>query len=121
MAHFALLDENNIVIGVYVVGDEFADTYAEWRATFGEKYVQTSYNTNHGVHKLGGTPLRKNYASIGGIYDETRDAFIPKKRFESWVLDETICDWVPPVPMPAYYEGGPDWRWDENTQSWIGV
>lgn len=121
MAHFAKLDENNVVVDVIVVGDEYQDTYAEWRATFGEKYVQTSYNTRNGVHILGGTPLRKNYAGIGGTYDEERDAFIPPKTFSSWVLDEDTCCWVPPVPMPEYYDGGPDYHWSEETLSWIAV
>lgn len=116
MAHFAELDENNIVVNVIVVGDEYANTFAETRATFGEKYVQTSFNTLAGVHKLGGTPLRKNYAMIGGTYDETRDAFIPLKGFESWVLNEETCMWEAPIPYPT---DGLFYMWDESTTSWV--
>jgi hypothetical protein len=118
MAHFAQLDENNKVIAVIVVGDEFADNYAEWRATFGEKYVQTSYNTYLGQHRNGGIPLRKNYAVVDGTYDEVRDAFIPIKQYPSWVLDEETCDWVPPIPQPL--EPG-RWAWHEEQQEWINI
>jgi hypothetical protein len=120
MAHFAKLDENNIVTGVYVIRDEDEETYAQWRATFGEKYVQTSYNTLHGVHRLGGTPLRKNYAGIGWSYDEERDAFIGPQPFPSWILNEETCDWEAPIPKPTDVELG-SWIWDEPTLSWKGM
>jgi hypothetical protein len=116
MAHFAELDENNVVVNVVVVGDEYADTYTELRATFGEKYIQTSYNTYRGVHRLGGTPLRKNYAVIGGTYDEARDAFITIQPFPSWILDEETCDWMAPIPKPNETSV---WKWDETNQGWI--
>jgi hypothetical protein len=116
MAHFAELDENNVVVNVVVVGDEYADTYTESRATFGEKYIQTSYNTYRGVHRLGGTPLRKNYAVIGGTYDEARDAFITIQPFPSWILDEETCDWMAPIPKPNETSV---WKWDETNQGWI--
>ena len=116
MAHFAELDENNVVVNVVVVGDEYADTYTESRATFGEKYIQTSYNTYRGVHRLGGTPLRKNYAVMGGTYDEARDAFITIQPFPSWILDEETCDWMAPIPKPNETSV---WKWDETNQGWI--
>jgi hypothetical protein len=116
MAHFAKLDENNIVTDVIVVGDEYAETYTEVRESHGEKYIQTSYNTYGGVHRLGGTPLRKNYAMVGGTYDEERDAFLPIKNFDSWVLNEETCCWEAPVAKP---NDGPYYLWDEDTISWV--
>jgi len=111
MAHFAKLDENNIVTGVYVVGDEYETTYAEWRKEFGEVYVQTSYNA-------ASNGFRKNYAGIGYSWDEGRDAFIPPKPFESWVLDEDTCRWEAPVPYP---NDGKVYLWDEGSLSWVEV
>ena len=108
MAHFAKLDENNIVTGVYVVGDEYETTYAEWRKEFGEVHVQTSYNA-------ASNGFRKNYAGIGYSWDEGRDAFIPPKPFESWVLDESTCQWTPPTPMPT---DGKMYRWNEEDLNW---
>jgi len=78
-------------------------------------WKQTSYNTVGGVHKLGGTPLRKNYAGIGMTYDEDRDAFIYKKPYNSWVLNETTCLWNAPVVMP---QDGKPYKWNEQTLSW---
>lgn len=108
MAHFAKLDENNIVTGVYVVGDEYEATYAEWRKEFGEVYVQTSYNNR----------IRFNYAGIGYSYDEVRDAFIPPKPFDSWVLDETTCHWNSPI---AYPQDGKMYGWNEELLQWIEI
>ena len=81
-------------------------------------YKQTSYNTHGGVHALGGTPFRKNYAGIGYTYDAQRDAFIPPKAFESWSLNEDTCLWEPPVAMP---DDGKIYTWDEATTSWVEV
>ena len=108
MAHFAKLDENNIVTGVYVVGDEYEATYAEWRKEFGEVYVQTSYNNR----------IRFNYAGIGYSYDKVRDAFIPPKPFNSWVLDEATCQWNSPVPYPS---DGKNYRWNEELSDWVAI
>jgi hypothetical protein len=104
MAHFAKLDENNIVVGVYVVGDEYEETYAESRLEFDEVYVQTSYNNN----------IRKQYAGIGYRYDAINDVFIAPQPYPSWSLDNNF-DWQPPTPRPE--EG--DWRWDENSLTWL--
>ena len=90
MAHFAKLDENNIVTGVYVVGDEYEATYAEWRKEFGEVYVQTSYNNR----------IRFNYAGIGYSYDEARDAFIAPEPEGNLGLDEATCQWIMPKLDP---------------------
>ena len=114
MAHFAKLDENNVVIFVTVGRQEDDGLEAELSARTGDVYKQTSYNTRGGVHLLGGTPLRKNYAGIGFTYDEARDAFIPPKPYESWVLTDS-CLWEAPVPRPE--EGGP-YEWNEESLSW---
>ena len=87
MAHFARV-ENGVVTQVIVIDQETLNT-GHWGDP--ASWVQTSYNTQGGVHSLGGTPLRKNYAGIGYTYDSVRDAFIPPKPFPSWVLDEITC------------------------------
>ena len=117
MSHFAKLDENNVVVFVTVGRQEDDGKETELTARTGDVYKQTSYNTRGGVHLLGGTPLRKNYAGIGFTYDEGRDAFIPPKPFESWVLNEDTCLWDAPTPMPS--EG--DWTWDEVAVAWKEV
>ena len=71
-----------------------------------------------GVQRMGGTPLRKNYAGVGYSYDRMRDAFIPPKPYPSWTLDEQTCWWVPPVPMP---QDGKRYMWDEPSLSWVEV
>jgi hypothetical protein len=117
MSHFAKLDENNIVTFVTVGRQEDDGLEAELCERTGDVYRQTSYNTSGGVHSLGGTPLRKNYAGIGFTYDETRDAFIPPQPFASWVLDEDTCLWVAPIAYPA--DGVHDW--DEQAGDWVEV
>ena len=79
---------------------------------------RTSYNTRGGEHVNGGTPFRKNYAGIGYTYDEARDAFIPPKPFDSWLLDEDTCLWESPVPYPT---DGEMYTWDEETTNWVAV
>ena len=96
MAHFAKLDENNVVVFVTVGRDEDDGLEAELSARTGDVYKQTSYNTFGGVHLLGGTPFRKNYAGIGFTYDEARDAFIPPQPSPDCTLDEDTCLWVCP-------------------------
>jgi hypothetical protein len=115
MSHFAQIDGNNIVTQVLVIEQDVVDT-----GLFGEpsSFIQTSYNTYGGVHKLGGTPLRKNYAGIGYTYDAGRDAFIPPKPFNSWVLNESTCQWDAPVAMPT---DDKRYTWDETTTNWVEV
>ena len=126
MAHFAKLDENNIVQRVEVVHNNEAPT-EEAGVAFLNKihktnavWKQTSYNTYGGVHQLGGTPFRKNYAGPDYTYDAARDAFIPPQNASSWTLNETTCRWDPPIPKP----GGPVTVWNEaayqadNTKGW---
>ena len=109
MAHFAKV-ENGMVTQVIVAVPAFINLLPDF-----DSWIQTSYNTFGGTHRLGGTPLRKNYAGIGYTYDSAKDAFIPPKEFNSWVLNEETCLWNPPIEMPA--EGGP-YIWDEETQNW---
>ena len=115
MAHFAKI-ENGIVTQVNVVDEEYFHANRETRYT--GQWVQTSYNTQGGIHLLGGTPLRKNYAGIGYTYDEARDAFIPPKPFNSWLLNEDTCQWDAPV---AYPTDGKLYMWDEEQQQWTEV
>ena len=97
MAHYAKV-QDNIVTQVIVAEASFFDTFID---TEPGEWIQTSYNTHGGVHSLGGTPLRKNYAGIGYSYDRTKDAFIPPKPFSSWILDDTTCRWKSPIDMPS--------------------
>ena len=93
MSHYAKI-ENNLVVEVIVAEQDFINTLSgEW--------VQTSYNTQGGVHRLGGTPLRKNYAGIGYTYDRIRDAFIPPKPDEEHTFDEFTCLWIAPYVEPV--------------------
>lgn len=92
MAHFAKLNAQNEVIAVLVGRDQ--DTETELSQKTGDTYKQTSYNTRGGVHILGGTPLRKNFAGIGMVYDPAKDAFLAKKPSVGvWELDEASCIW----------------------------
>ena len=111
MSHFAKIDANNIVIEVIVAEQPFIDSLPDK-----EKWIKTSYNTHGGKHLLGGDPLRKNYAGIGFLYDETKDAFIPPKIFESWVLNEETCLWEAPVPYPTDMK---NYIWDEEFLKWV--
>ena len=115
MAHFARLDSNNIVDFVVVGRDEDNGKEAELSARTGDVYKQTSYNTHGGVHALGGTPFRKNYAGLGYTYDAGRDAFIPQRPYPSWVLDEFSCLWNAPVPYPT---DGKRYSWNEESLAW---
>ena len=118
MAHFAKIDENNVVIFVEVVSNDVATNEQAGvdflNGLYGttDTWKQTSYNTYGNVHALGGTPFRKNYATIGGTYDSTRDAFIDVKPYNSWSLNETTCLWEAPIPYP---DDGNLYEWDEET------
>ena len=96
MAHWAEIDENNIVLRVTVGdnNDPNGDEGYKWLIdNLGGRWLKTSYNTKGGVHELAGTPFRKNYAGVGFTYDEQRDAFIPPKPEGNWVLNEETCQW----------------------------
>lgn len=115
MAHFAKLDENNVVLEVHVVSNEALvptneegsgiEFLTEWSGGYAN-WKQTSYNAS----------FRKNYASIGYVYDEQRDAFISPKPLPSFILNEETCQWEPPLPRPT---DGKKYAWDESTISWV--
>ena len=126
MAHFAKLNQDNIVVSINVVhnnellvdGTENEQKGINFLNTLfntSDNWKQTSYNTNRGVHKLGGTPFRKNYAGIGYTYDEDKDAFIPPQPYPSWPLNEDTCDYDPPV---AYPDDGKKYTWNEEITNW---
>lgn len=97
MSHWAELDENNVVLRVTVGSNEEPDEGYQWLLdNLGGTWVKTSYNTRGGEHLFGGTPFRKNYAGIGFTYDEARDAFIPPKPGDDWILNEDTCLWELP-------------------------
>jgi len=121
MAHYAFLDDNNIVTEVIVGVDEGVDGI-DWEQHYGEFRGQvckrTSYNTHGGIRKDSGTPYRGNYAGVGLIYDEMIDAFIHPQPYESWMLNNSTFLWEPPVPYPT---GEAEYVWDEPSVSWIEV
>ena len=125
MAHYAFLDENNVVTEVItgVKEDELIEgkTPEQWYGEFrGQVCKRTSYNTIGNQHLTGGTPFRGNYAGVGFTYDSTFDVFIPVKPYPSWKLNYTTYQWEPPIAMPEPVEGF--WhKWSEHNQEWIKV
>ena len=122
MAHYAFLNMQNIVTEV-IVGKDETDGPTNWEMHYGNIREQvckrTSYNTRGGVHANGGSPFRKNYAGIGYTYDFARDAFIPPKPFDSWILNETTCLWEAPVAMPTTeLEDNQYYSWNESIVNW---
>jgi hypothetical protein len=126
MASFAKIGLNNKVIEVLSVhNNELKDSNGVEQEVNGIDFLtkltgyplwkQTSYNTYGGVHNNNGIPLRKNHAGIGMTYDENRDAFIPKKPFNSWILNETTCLWNAPIAKP---QDNYTYRWNESTLTW---
>jgi hypothetical protein len=122
MAHYALLDGDNIVVAV-ITGrdeDEVVDGVSDWETYYGDFHAmtckRTSYNTYAGEHRDGGIPFRLNYASIGMLYDPERDGFIEtSSHFPSWVFNDVTGVYEPPIPPP---DDSGDWAWDEDSQSW---
>ena len=121
MANFCKLGIGNIVEKIVVVSNDIATTeqagvdFLNNLYGTNDAWKQTSYNTRGGVHKLGGTPFRKNYAGIGWKYNQTRDAFISPKPFNSWILNEETCLWEAPVALPDTENS---YNWNEDTQQW---
>jgi hypothetical protein len=126
MASFAKIGLNSKVIEVLSVNNEvLKDSNGVEREDIGIDFLtkltgwaiwkQTSYNTHGGVHLNNKTPFRKNLASIGYTYDEDRDAFIPKKPYNSWILNEQTCLWEAPI---AYPTDGQKYQWNEQIQNW---
>ena len=130
MASFAKI-ENNIVIAVHsVVNEVIKDSNGIEQEQLGIEFLkslygqdtnwkQSSYNTVIGIHRLGGTPFRKNHAGIGYSYDEQRDAFIPPKLYNSWILNEETCIWEPPIIKPIeQLEENQYYSWNEDIINW---
>ena len=121
MAHFCKIGKGSKVEKVVVVSNDVATTEQAGIDFLNNLYgtndvwKQTSYNTLKGVHLLGGTPFRKNFAGIGWKYDQTRDAFIPPKPFASWTLNETTYHWYSPI---VYLDDGQNYYWNETNQTW---
>jgi len=119
MAHFAKVNqENNLVETIIVVSDEFENdgqNYINSTLNKPGNWVQTSYNTINNTHKLGGTPLKGNFASVGYSYDEERDIFLPPKPFNSWTLNEANADWEAPIARP---DDDSFYAWNEVLQTW---
>ena len=122
MAHYAFLDENNIVTEVITGRNEteLIEGITDWEKAYGDyrgqKCVRTSYNTLGNVHTLGGTPLHKNYAGIGYSWDGT--GFAAPQPFPSWALNKDTYVWEAPTPMPT---DDKIYNWDEATTSWVEV
>jgi|TARA_R110000822_G_scaffold102774_4_gene229255 hypothetical protein len=128
MAHFAKLDENNIVTKVVVVHNDVATSESAGAAFLNNMYgtsdtwKQTSYNTYGNQHKLGGTPFRKNYAGVGFTYDASNDAFIDAKPFDSFTLNDSTYLWESPITFP---DDGKSYYWNEtlyqsdNSKGWV--
>ena len=130
MAYFAKLNSKNIVEQVISINNAvITDANGAEQEQLGINFInqlyntndtwkQTSYNTIGGIHKLGGVPFRKNYASIGYTYDSQRDAFIPKKLFNSWILNENNCNWEAPVAYPVDSNVNNRYKWNEEILNW---
>jgi hypothetical protein len=129
MASFAKIGLNSKVIAVVSVNNEvLKDALGIEREELGIQFLnelykwpiwkQTSYNTKAGIHNNDGTPFRKNHAGIGYTYDEDRDAFIPKKPYNSWILNEQTCNWEAPIPIPSDASIDKKYQWNENLANW---
>lgn len=121
MAHYARVNAKGVVEQVIVAEQDFIDNLPD-----ASSWIQTSYNTYGGEHKLGGTPLRKNFAGVGFLYDAKMDAFIPPPPYLSWILNKETCLWEAPIPFPADCNlaipaGDKHYKWDEETTNWIEV
>jgi hypothetical protein len=114
MSHFAKVLDGRVV-NVIVAEPEFFETFVD---TSPGTWIQTSYNTYGNTHKLGGTPLRGNFASIGYNYDHQNDVFYAPQPYASWTINQTTWLWDAPIPMP---QDDKWYKWDEATVSWIEV
>tara|TARA_R100001086_G_C11769133_1_gene240398 strand:+ start:436 stop:816 length:381 start_codon:yes stop_codon:yes gene_type:complete len=121
MAHFAKIGKGNKVLAVHKIHNDCAITEKDGQEFLNKLYKtndiwkQTSYNTMAGIHLLGGTPLRKNFANVGYKYDMYKDAFIPPRPFNSWILNETSCQWEAPVAHP---NDDKVYLWNEKNKTW---
>jgi len=133
MASFAKIENNIVITVVSVVNEVLKDSNGVEQENIGidflnqlyntnDNWKQTSYNTVGGVHSNGGIPFRKNHAGIGYTYDEIRDAFIPQKTYNSWILNETTCLWEAPVARPELTQEQINnknyYTWNEEILNW---
>ena len=130
MAHFAKIGLNNYVLQINVVADsdcldnrgnhsEQVGIDFQFKITGYPFWKQCSYNTSENVHRLGGTPFRKNYPLIGWKWDEERDAFIQPRIYASWIFNEDKGIYEPPTPMPSGLDdNNKNWVWNEDTKTW---
>ena len=114
MAHFAKVNQG-LVVEVIVAEQDYINNMVD---TSPGTWIQTSYNTYGGVHSDAGTPLRKNFAGVGNIYDADRDAFYESKPYPSWTLDGDTCLWEAPESLP---DDDKDYMWNEETKKWVEV
>lgn len=115
MAHYAKLDENNIVLQVVVISNEDEMKNGVEDETTGISFCQKLFNYPYWKKTSYNNKLRKRYAGIGFYYDEQHDAFIPSKPFDSWIFDENELNWTAPVEKPT----NGNWFWDEEMLSWV--
>jgi hypothetical protein len=120
MAHFAKIDENNIVIDIVKVPDEQEHRGAEYMHEIGfpGRYIKTSYNTYGNTHLYGNRPLRGNYAAIGGVYDPELDAFYTKRPNEDMILNLSTYQWEYPIPLPDYSPSTQIVKWNKQNKNW---
>ena len=130
MASFAKIENNIVTTVISVVNEVLKDSNGIEQEQLGIDFLktlynepnaiwkQTSYNTHGNIHSLGGTPFRKNHAGIGYIYDEDRDAFIPQKPYNSWILNEQTCLWEAPIPIPNDASIDRRYTWNEEILNW---
>ncbi len=113
MGHYAKVLDGK-VIKVIVAKADFFDDFIDDSAG---NWIKTSYNTYGGVHALGGTPLRMNFANVGGNYDIDKDLFYSEPTFKGWVLNTETYTWEPPTPIPV--DGDRMFQWDEEDEEWV--
>lgn len=122
MAHFAKLDENNIVLAVHVVNNDVITVNGVESEQAGIDFLTNLHGHTYWKQTSYNGSIRKNYAGIGFSYDATRDAFIPSKNYDSWILNEETCQWEPPVPYPTVDTENPKFYiWIEQNQEWLEV
>lgn len=116
MAHWAELDENNIVLRVTVGSNDDSDEGYQWLIdNLGGRWMKCSYNTINGKHVLGGTPFRWTFPGPGYLYFEDIDSFIEPSQYKGWILDKETKKWNPPIPKP---DSGM-WVWSNDIENWI--
>jgi hypothetical protein len=127
MAHWAEIDENNVVLRVVVGNNDKPDEGYQWLVdNLGGTWLKTSYNSRHGKRVnpetgeviVGGVPYRGNFAQPGGTYNEEHDIFVDLCPFSAWVLDVETCRYLPPWPKPT---DGKHYDWDEEVSDWLEI